>query len=125
FGFIKSQPFANKSKVAGAGQGRGSENHGRHFLEQRVLQQTRDIDRRGAQEDPSSPALKPIDKALVIAFDDEVEIETKLSRSPNDILGIRRRIFQCVKSRLQTIERVVQGVVWSADILSAVRRHPC
>ena len=125
FGFIKSEPFANESKVAGAGQGRGSENHCRHFLEQLVLQQPRDIYRRAAQEDSPSPALQPIDKALVIALDDKVEIETKLSRPSDDVLSIRRRIFQCVQHRFQTIERVVERLIRSADILPAVRRHPC
>ena len=62
FDYANGWSIADESKAAGAGQRRRSQHHRRYRLKQFVLQQSGNIDRRGAQESsPPAACLKSLE----------------------------------------------------------------
>src|SRR6185436_19181705 len=113
FTFVQSQAFAYEAEVPAAGKRRRSENHSWYFFEETILQQPRNIDWRCAQENATAAPLQPVNEFLIIPFDYEAQREAQLPRAPQNAFSIRWWIFENRQRRFQTIERLVERVVWS------------
>src|SRR6185312_673031 len=98
----------DERKVSRARQSCRGQHDRRHIIEELVLQKPGNIDGRSAQENAAPATLEPINKLLVGARDDEMEIKTDLPEAAYDVFDLGRFLLQRIQRRFQSLESSIE-----------------